>query len=256
MTRALESVPAWYREAVKAERALELHLGNLQQETREAIEKSFRLERENTALRVELARKEARLREFETGIALPCASMEEAGKKWNITFDGAVYQCRDSIQLRTLALLLASTPGTVCLTRWLHEAARGESSVIPAVEPIGGEFNAEMVDEQRYASRIGDTNVEGLRISNKRTAVRGDWRERRLYGADTVDSDTEDIDDDERRMFDNVKANLLNARRHFRDKLPALHEHLEGAFAWHPGGHSVSYSPESPVTWSIRWQPH
>jgi hypothetical protein len=120
-------------------------------------------------------------------------------------------------------------------------------------ESESGDFNAETADEERYASRIGDVNVEGLRITDRRTALRGDHEEQLLYGAGTGIDD--DADTEEVRLYNNVKTNLLNARRLFRDRLPALYEHLHGAFAWSPRSYSVSYSPKAPVTWSIRWQP-
>lgn len=248
----MANVPLWYGAALEAVQTLEAHINGLQQETRGAIEKSFRLDRENAALRAQLARKDARLRELETGIAPLTASMEEAGRKWLVTFADTSAECRDSIQIRTLALLLGSTPEADCSTRWLYEAARGESSASPVEDSEAGDFNAETADEESYASRIGDINVEGLRITDRRTALRGDPEEELLYGATAVGKDA---DNEELRLYNNVKTNLLNARRQFRDRLPLLYEHLESAFAWHPRSYSVSYSPRAPVTWSIRWQP-
>lgn len=253
LRRRAADVPVWYREALEAVQALEVHISALQQETHAAIEKSFRLERENAALRTQLARKDRRLQEFETGVALPTACAEEAGKKWLITFADISAECRDSIQIRTLALLLGSTPETACSTRWLYEAARGESSASPVDEPEGGDFNAETADEECYASRIGDITVEGLRITDRRAALRSSREEDLLYGVDTGTDDEADSED--LRLYNNVKTNLLNVRRLFHDRLPSLYGHLDSAFAWSPRTYSVSYSPRSPVVWSIRWQP-
>jgi hypothetical protein len=121
LRRRAADVPAWYREALECVQALEAHISGLQQETHAAIEKAFRLERENAALRAQLARKDARLREMETGTVIPTASMEEAGRKWLVTFADGSAEVRHSTQMRTLALLLGSTPETACSTRWLYE---------------------------------------------------------------------------------------------------------------------------------------
>jgi hypothetical protein len=58
---------------------------------------------------------------METGTVIPTASMEEAGRKWLVTFADGSAEVRHSTQMRTLALLLGSTPETACSTRWLYE---------------------------------------------------------------------------------------------------------------------------------------
>jgi hypothetical protein len=100
---------------------------------------------------------------------------------------------------------VGSIPETACSTRRLYEAARRERSELPTEEPSAGDFNAEMVDEEQYASRTGEQTIEGLRITDRKTALRGDWEEQRLYGADSLDR--EGVDDEE------LSSVLIKARK-------------------------------------------